>query len=173
MIINLFKDGKPHDSVEYRNAWGAAAFVWNALFEKYLKDPNIPFDSWLVRGMKDDSQELWDLADREDLPMFERAVHASTFDYAIIRNNHFKQFAKDLRQFVAAYPAGESVCHLSEWAKFIESCDAEAIGFYGTSVSDNLWFEWDEEREDSTPYDLNIGTKHFEIYDELHCTKEK
>lgn len=169
--IISFKDGVPGESVEYRNSHGGAAFVWNALFDTYLKDPAIEYDSWMMRAM-DSDRSLWDLAKREDLPMYERAVHAATFDRAIVRAEHFKQFALDLRAFVERHRNEERVCHLLEWAAFVESCNGEAVGFYGMSVSDNLWYEWvvDKDNEDegeSIPYNLNTGDKHFEVYDFL------
>ncbi len=53
-----FKDGKPESRVEFRNAWGGAAYIWDCLFKKHLKDPAIPHDSWLVCTMRGDDR-LW------------------------------------------------------------------------------------------------------------------
>lgn len=164
--IIYFRDGLPAEETDYRNAWGGSAKIWSDLFDAYLKDPRKEYDNWLTRCDGTDTS-LWDLAKRKDLPAFERAVHASTFDLAIIRHEHFQQFAAHLREFVSKYPAGEKVSHLSAWADAIESSDAEAIGFHGTSVSENLWFDYDSETEESIPYNLNTGDKHFEVYDWL------
>lgn len=159
-----FRDGKPFAESEYRNAWGGAAKIWSDLFDAYLKRPSVPYDNWLTRCAGNDSS-LWDLAKRRDLPMFERSVHASTFDRAIIRREHFQQFVAHLRDFVSKYPAGDKVCHLLAWADAIESSDAEAVGFYGTSCSCNPWYRFDEENDESIPYDLTTGDQHFEVYD--------
>lgn len=163
----MFRNGEPSDSIEFRNAWGGAARIWTSLFDTYMKDPSKGFDNWLSRCCNPQDRSLWDLAKRKDLPMFERAVHAATFDSAIVRNEHFKQFANHLREFVAKYPVEGKVCHLSSWADEIESCDAEAVGFYGTSVAENTWYEFDDEKDESVPYNLNTGDKHFEVYDWL------
>jgi hypothetical protein len=99
-----------------------------------------------------------------------RAVHASTFDYAIVFNDHLQQFAKDLREFVAYFGTDSSVCHLLSWAEFIEkNLEIEAIGFYGTSVSENLWFKYNEETDESIPYDLETSDKHFDVYDQIEA----
>jgi hypothetical protein len=173
--IISFKDGVPDESVEYRNAHGGAPFIWDALFDTYLKDPRVEYDSWLMRFSRDSGDKsLWDLAKREDLPMYERAVHAATFDRAMVRKEHFRQFALDLRAFVERHRNGERVCHLLEWADFVDACKAEAVGFYGTSVSDNLWEDRDE--EERVPYNLNTRDEHFEVYDwleELGTSKEE
>lgn len=164
--IIVFRDGKPVDSIEYGNSWGGAAFIWSALFDKYLKRGE--YDNWLTR-----SEELWKLAERADLPMFERAVMSGTFDYAIICRENFKQFVEHLREFVATYAAGNKSCHLLAWAEFIETCDAEAIGFRGTSVSENLWFKYDDNGENEIPYDLNSMDQHFEVYEELESAADE
>lgn len=162
----IFKDGKPSYGIEYRNAWGGAARIWDALFEKHLKNPNIPYHSWI----SGDQQPLWDLAKRETLPMHERAVHASTFDHAYVRRENFPRFCADLRAFDAAYPSGPKVSHLSAWADALEKLDAEAIGFYGTSVAENPWMKYDEAKDESIPVPLSDG---WELYDWLDKSNAK
>lgn len=158
-----FVDGKPKGGEEYRNAWGGAARIWNALFDRYVKDPAIPYHNWMSEK---DQAALWALAKRDDLPMAERAVHASTFDFAFVRREHFGRFADDLRSFCATYPAGQSVCHLQAWAALLESLpeNVEAIGFHGTSVAENPWWNYNEQTDESLPKPLSEG---FEVYDWL------
>ncbi len=165
--VIVFKDGKPADDARFGNAHGGAACIWGCLYDAYLKDPNKEYDCWL----NGDNKVLWALAGRRDLPMFMRAVHAGTFDWAMIKRENLPTFVKHLREFVTWFQLADAArtCHLPAWADFIEQhLDAEAIGFYGMSVSENLWYSWDEvEQNDSIPYDLNTGDKHFEVYDEL------
>lgn len=158
--IITFKDGKPDQQIEFRNAWGGAARIWDALFDKYLKDPAIPYHSWLCRNQ----QPLWDLAKRKSLPMFERAIHCSTFDLAYIRRENFPRFCNDLNAFEAAYPTPVKVNHLPSWEARIEDLDCEAISFYGTSVAENLWCKWDSEKDEPIEVPLSEG---WEIYDWL------
>lgn len=159
-----FIDGKPQTPVQYKNSWGGAAHIWTALYDKYIS--NRQPGGWLCG----DTDALWELANRQDLPVVERAVHAATFDYAIIKKENYKRFAEDLRTFIAKYPVSreDQICHLPAWADFIESCEAEAIGFHGTSVSNNLWECFDSEKDEYVSYDLNKETKHFEVYEELN-----
>ena len=132
----IFKDGKPNRGIEYRNAWGGAPRIWDALFNAYVPKKH-EYDTWVTSP---NDRRLWDLAIREDLPMFERAVHAFTFDRFYVRSEHFGQLASDFRSFVARYPAGEYVDHLPAWAKWLEeNSGVEAVGLYGTSVGENPW----------------------------------
>ncbi len=165
--IITFKDGKPDKSLECKNAWGGAAYIWDMMFKTFLKDPSKEFDTWLTHG-----DCLWKLQERSDVPAFMKAVHVSTYDRAIVRKEHFGQFVKDLREFLAFFGTSGRICHLETWAKVIEdNPDVEAIGFYATSVSDNPWSAFNEELETSTPYDLTTGTDHFEVYDSLGLSR--
>lgn len=154
--IITFVEGTPDDELEFRNAWGGAALIWTALFDKYLKNPNIPYDNWMSRVSNPDSNDLWDLSKRKDLAMCERAVHVSTFDRAYVCRENFSTFVKHLREFDALYPSSGNVSHLLGWASAIEGLerDVEAIGFHMTSVSEK-WFRWNEEDEESIPYNLH------------------
>src|SRR5690242_1122243 len=102
--IITFKFGRPDQQIKYGNAWGGAAYVWTALYDKYLKDPAIAYDSWLTDFRENQGKRLWGLAYRTDLPAYERAVNFSTFDYAIVRREHFERFCADLREFVTMNP---------------------------------------------------------------------
>ena len=133
-IVPIYKNDRHMPEVEFTNSWGGAARIWSSLFDKYLKNPEIPYDSWMGR-----SEDLWALAKRKDLDMCERVVHVSTFDRAYIRRDNFKRFAEDLRAFVAKNPAYGKVCHLLAWAGYIEKCKTYAIGFMATSCGENLW----------------------------------
>lgn len=164
--IVTFKDGRADKTEDFSNSWGGCPRIWDALFNKYLKNPLIPYDSWMARAEGGD-RSLWDLAKRDDIPLFERAVHASTFDYFIVRKENFDRFSRHLMEFVAAHPLEEEVVdHLPSWAEFVKNCELEAIGFHGTSVSDNPWRLWDEGKEEHVPFDLATG-EHEEVYEWL------
>ena len=168
----IFKDGKADGGVEYRNAWGGSVRIWNALFLAHVPKKH-EYDSWLSNNGND--KRLWDLATRQDLPMFERAVHAFTFDHFYVRRENFVRLAADLRAFVAKYPAGECVDHLPAWAKWLdENGGVEAVGLYGTSVSENIWHRakscphCGNSTDKTEPVPLSEGT---EVYDWLDANK--
>ena len=98
-----FKNGIPQPGIEFCNAWGGAARIWTALFDRYVPK-KFEHDSWICSAAGDDNR-LWNLAQRPDLPMFERAVHAFTFDLHYVARENFTALAEDLRKFVAKYPS--------------------------------------------------------------------
>lgn len=171
--IITFKDGKPAEYIEFRNAWGGAARVWESLYDLYLKDPAKEYDCWL----NDKEGRLWKLIDDGRLPFHAKAVFASTFDRALVTRESFKRYTEDLRLFDSSFPAGEDrVNHLPSWASSVEEVmkdsEVQAIGFLGTSVGEDLFQDWDEETEEDVPYDLNKEDRHFLVYEWLD-SKEK
>lgn len=166
-----FKDGLPADSQEFGNSWGGAMFIWDSVFERYLKDPKIPYDnvlSPLAKHGSEREQAIWNCWKRPDISPAAKAVWLCTFDNVLVMPLDFNQFALDLREFVREFLIGERICHLPAWADFVDNhADAEAIGFHHTSVSENPWYGWDEATEESVPYNLATGTKHWSLYDRL------
>ncbi len=165
----IFKGGKAYGGVEYRNAWGGASRIWDALFKAYVPKKH-EYDSWISANNGND-RRLWDLAKRQDIPMFERAVHAFTFDHFYVRNENLVKFASDLRAFSEKHPTGSAVDHLPAWAKWIEeNSGVEAVGLYATSVGDNIWNRakscphCGNSTDETEPVPLTEGT---EVYDWL------
>lgn len=164
--IVVFKDSLAEVGAVFGNSWGGAARIWDAMFEKYLKGEGVSeWASWLTLGDKDG---LWDLAKSKAVPKYERIVHASTFDYAVIFRDNFENYVECLRLFVKNNPVS-SVDHLSSWADFIEgvSDDVKAIGFHQTSTTENPWvvWEWIDEEQVSRPYSLKTDDDHFNVYE--------
>lgn len=157
--IITFNSGLPDGEIEYLNAWGGFSYIWDCLFNKYLKDPNIPYDTWMCRSPK----PLFDLVDDERLSINERVVHASTLDYAYVSNKNFNRFTDDLRKFMETYPT-KGICHLPAWADTIDNLECEAVGFWGNSVCDNPWVGFDREKDEFVYTPL---TKGWEVYEEL------
>lgn len=172
--IITFKDGKAAEVHQFKNSWGGAAFVWQALWNKYVmpelmrEDVGNHYKNWIC-AKEDDINRLWNLWKREDIrmPLYERIALLGTFDNAILRKENFADFADQLRRFVEAHHTNpQAVCHLGKWADFIETSSAEAVGFHTTSVCENPWMEEDLDGE-PVPYKLNTGEKHFEVYEDL------
>lgn len=157
-----FRDGLPRAAAEFKNAWGSAAYVWNAMHERYLQTENYP--TWMVPDSTT-NLPLWELPRNTDLPLrlFERAVLASTFDSAIIMRRNFEQFAEHLTEFVINYPPAGKACHLLDFADFISISVADAIGFLQTSCGNNFWLPENEAGE-CMPYNIHSGKFHFEVY---------
>lgn len=147
--------------IEYGNAWGGAPRIWDALFDRYIKDPNVPYDYIFSDS---NSKKLWALADRKDLSDAERASLLFTFDHAYVCKSEFKALSQHLREFNSMYPVDGRSNHLPAWVDFLDSCEADAVGLWATSVSENPWATWNSETEESDPKPLSEG---WSIYENL------
>ena len=170
-----------HSGIEYQNAWGGAPYIWEAIWSAYgERDTN-----WMTR-----SEKLWPLAEDDRLEDFEKAVLVMTFDLAYIKSEDFLRAAKDLRDFVSRHGTwradrngiktdrangGVVVCHLPSWADAIEGADTrtEAIAFHGTSVSENPWLVYDEDKDDSDWIVPGEATGTYSVYDKLDEDADK
>ncbi|MCA9137269.1 MAG: hypothetical protein KDB00_10930 [Planctomycetales bacterium] len=159
-----FENGVPANHHEFHNSWAGAARIWGSLYDHYLKDSSKPFDNWLTSTARPGDRRLWDLAKSDALSMAERAVHAFTFDYFIVRRENLERFSADLRTFAELHPAPGKVDHLPEWADVFEHSAYEAIALHATSVTENPWYGFDEETDEPIPYDLNERNLHTEVY---------
>src|SRR5262245_1072858 len=88
---------------EFRNSWGMAPVVWNAIAQRHLGA--FPY-MWSMH-----INEMWTLADREYIPAATRAVLKMTFDTRYIAAKDVRQAIDDIAIFLYAYrnvidPAG-------------------------------------------------------------------
>lgn len=140
-----FKDGLPQRGGRaFINASGWSHRVWTPLLDRYIhcrelwchKPPHT------IRPV--DDHALWALAWYPGIHIAIRRVHAFTFDRVFIRREHFAEFAGCLEGFNQTYPTPPDYAnHLPEMAEAFRTCDAEALGLYGHSVGDNLWWYYE------------------------------
>lgn len=158
-IMLVDSDGYVNGSLQMKNGLGTAPCIWSALCHKYSGDifQGNPMPmmllawDYLFQYARQGAKFLW----------WEQCVLEFTYDYALVQQSNFEKFAKALRMFKAIVP-GSVVCHLGVMAGEIEVCQAQAVGLYATSASDNLWEVWGEE-EEPEPYNVNTGDKHWYI----------
>lgn len=136
------------------NSWLSAPIVWNYLCEKYLT-PNC----WIF---PDKSQPLWDLWNKPEIPVHQRAVLLMTFDRFIIKKSDYKIAALDIRLFLEDLQTNAG--YWPEIAElFYSGPDYPAIGFRWTSCAGNPFLDdedkirWDDIRD---------------VYDELLKTRQ-
>lgn len=162
-----FRNGIADDCMEYRNSWGGASRIWDSIWSKY-GTPKHEYDNWLTAAT---DGRLWKLWETEEFSESEKLVYLFTCDNALVAKEDFAKLAIALRDFAAKYPP-KGVCHLGAWADFLEASTAEAIGLHATTVTENPWFGWDEEKDESEPYDITKGDKHWWIGDRIKESAE-
>ena len=165
------KNGDVVGYKEYNNAFGGAAFIWTKLYDKYLKDQNIPYDSWLLNREK-----LWKLSKDESIPFFARVVLNSTYDHVIIKRENILDLANALEKFLEIFPPSKgTICHLGNWVNDLRDIykdkSIRGIAFYQTSVSQDLWNIYNDNEEDDSwtdrDYNIEKDEGHWFLFDEI------
>lgn len=169
-LLGFTSDNQMISIQEYRNAHGWAGYIWTALFDKYLKNPDIPYDNWMTR-----SQDLWTLIKDPRLSTAEKITLWSTFDYSALKLQDIPTLIKAYNKFTTLFPNYQNfVCHIPSMIQnlqktFDDPDNISIIAWYGMSVSQNLWetTTYDEKLEDFVPYDFSTETKHNFLADVL------
>jgi len=157
-----FRDGIAYGCTEYRNSWGGAARIWDSIWDKYGTKKH-EYDNWLSAAT---DGRLWRLWETEGFSECEKLAYLFTCDNALVAKEDFKKVAIALRDFARIYPT-TGCCHLNAFADYFDASEGDAIGLYATTVTENPWFSWDEEKDESVPYELATGQRHWFIADRL------
>jgi hypothetical protein len=178
-IYKFNKDGTAEDIGEVRNAFRGAMAVWNSLEKKYLpkyvpewaKHKNESADKEYSRmsGADQEAQkEIWDIVKHPDITETHKIAMNTTFDNVVVKRKNLKKLIKAFREF-------EFETSLKEQADLIEVAmendpDMLGIAWNQTSVNGDTWTNsggYDEETEESIPYNLLKEEKHWFLFDEM------
>lgn len=144
------------DVRELSNSHGFAPFIWSSVCEQYLGSSS----AWLFND-----KALWPLWRDERLPLHWRMVLGSTYDQVVIEAKDFLEMAKAYREFVSDVGRRNRECHLIAIAYLMEKLAARAnpdlVGmcFHVTSTTSDPWTTWNEELEESEPFDFENAEK--------------
>lgn len=155
---------------EIQNSHRGAMAIWLHLEKKYLPPLSDPYglikdyNSRFFCGKVESLKEFWDLFKDKRLTIDERIVLGSTYDNVLVKKENFSKLIKAFRNF-------EATTSLKEQADLIESIinepEISAIGWNQTSISDNSWQMYDEEKDEYIPYDLDKCNDHWYLFEEL------
>jgi hypothetical protein len=162
-----FKEDETVALGEYQNAHGFLAYVWTALFDKYIPK-RFEYDSW----RSGEGSRLCNLVEDERLTTIEKKMLEMTFDNALVRIEQLRSVIVVFEEFFKMYPPGDYVCHVPAIVETLKELltspgDILAIGWYGMSVCEELWSTYDSETDEEHSYALSIGDKHWFVNVEL------
>ena len=183
-IFVFRKDGNAGGLEDVKNSWRGAMAIWRILEKKYL-DP-LPRPMWMtlenykelgysrtcqppsyIDSKSSPQKPIWDLWNDENVSRVDKIALGTTFDKVVVMRGNIEETAKAFEEF-----KGDT--SLNEQAKILrEALEDEyniAIGWNQTSVNSDTWsnYNYDEENEESTPYNLHKQTDHFDMFEELN-----
>lgn len=158
-VIAVWPGEKSGELEELRNGWGSGPVIWNDMAVRYLDMARNAY-SW-------ETDKIWPLPERMDIPEHNRAVLAMTYDNMIVLREDYARAAQCIRQYLMDFPVDEKyVNHWPRIAEIFESNpDCPAIGLHLTSVCENPFAgEWNEETEE---YDQPDWSKFWSVFEWL------
>lgn len=154
---NIFQLGsEPGEIASIRNAWRGAMYVWTDMAKRYWKLEQFPLFG------DGEQSKIWNTHKHHKIPEHERIVLLSTMDGAVV----FGRDAKTVADAFARYAQEHPESSLAEQAEILRTSEVppnDAFAWQQTSVGDFWGSNWDEAAEDTVWYDLQSGTKHFDV----------
>lgn len=164
-MFKIAPDGTWDEAGHYQNSHGFAAFIWTALVERY----NLTEAMWRADesfekepmdfGMFGSWRYVWHQHSKGalDLSAFEHNVLTATYDRYMVQAEDFEKFATSLEEFEKRHGRDNRICHLKAMAEDVRKLigtDAIGVCWYPMSVSENYWTTYNEETDESIPYNF-------------------
>lgn len=191
-IFGFDKEGNAYSQADVHNGFRSGMAIWKFLEKKYLPPyipqyarkigittpeecerilKYVPFRCTTI--MEEEAMdEIWGLADRQDVSDIDRICLFTTFDNCLVKKD-------DIPKVIEAFRSFEGETSLKEQADILEQMYADggciAVGWNQTSVNGDTWANfggYDEDSEMCIPYNCLTGTKHYWLFDELKTREE-
>lgn len=172
-IYGFDREGNAYWEADIKNAWRGSMAIWRIMEERHLP-PNLLYGRPLSRLVVslNAAKEVWALADNKEIPEHERIVMLTTMDKCLVKKENLSKVIEAFRKF-------EGVTSLPEQADILEQMMADddciAVGWNQTSINYSFWSEgggYNEEADESIPYNCLTQNKHFWLFDDLNATEE-
>lgn len=173
IIYGFNKKGNAFLLGETRNAWRGGVAIWCELEKRHLPpyygryDKIRPISRAMAFSDENAAKEIWNLADRKDIPLHERIVLHTTFDHCLVK-------AEDVPKVIDAFRKFGGTTSLPEQADTLEKLPEGtiAVGWNQTSVVADDWSNkggYDEENDEAIPYNCLTMNEHYWLFDELEA----
>lgn len=147
IIFAFNKDGNSEEYGYTKNSWRGCMAVWDIMGKRYLGIGASIFDELSIK-------KIWNLIDDKKVPMNERIVMGTTFDWCLVRS-------KEIPKVIEAFRSFEGETSLNKQADILQniydSGNYMAVGWHQNSISCEMWDE----------YNCVSGEKHWWLFDEL------
>ncbi len=160
-------DGRLRDECTFiQNAWRGGMALWLLLEKKYLPplNPLFPKSSRVFSLDPEISDEFWHLIDDDRLSGDDRVALATTYDHVLVRRENLPRVIKAFRS--SEFEETSLPEQADALSKIYEDEDVSAVGWQQTSVSDDMWCDWDDEKDEGIPYNWKEGDRHWFLFDD-------
>lgn len=169
LLYGITADGEIQPWDRFQNAHGWCPFIWESLCRRYEVKRRREASDWRDPDGMDmspysDWGYLWHLHGEGQIGLrpHEANVLASTYDRHVVRSDDFNVYARSLEMFHRVYTSPERVDHTQAVAEVVRRMPTTLMGlcFYPMSVSQDTWYEYNAETDESAQYDFSTRTDH-------------
>lgn len=171
LIYGFDKGGSAFFLDATQNSWRGGMAIWRELEERHLPpyygkyDKVCPISRMVAFYDESAAKEVWNLANRKDIPIHERIALHTTFDCCLVK-------AEDIPKVIDAFRKFGGTTSLPEQADILEKLPEGtiAVGWNQTSVNSDDWGNkggYDEENDEPIPYNCLTMNEHYWLFDEL------
>lgn len=157
-------------TVDIRNAWRSAMYVWNDVARRYCGFERFPM------GFRDDDNDkmmaVWNFNNRNPGVMAEHEAIAllSTMDNMLLEPSRWEQLVEAFEKYGAEHPDSSFGEQAEAIRRFfngdVKVEDLTGIGWRQTSVCDSAWLDYNEDDE-AQVYDPATGDKHSWLMEQI------
>lgn len=163
----FFLAGDNISSVDFKNAFRGAMYVWNDAAKRHCGLDHFPmFD-------EDVMSTVWNFGNNnpEKMPRHESIVMASTMDGALLEPEKWDALVEAFEEYALDHPGssiGEQAVAIRKVMESDKASLIKGIGWRQTSVcGDSLWDPWNEETEENDAYCPDSSSEHFWIMEQV------
>lgn len=164
-VLGLVPGESVEELCELLNSHGTHPVIWNALCQKYYQTKDLAYNGTVL-------DLLWPRWQDASIPVFERALLLMTYDHAYVLKRNYARAAHDIQQWLEAHPPHSGrVNHWPALRDFYASDPPyEAIGLWGTSITENMFLDldaFDEESQEYLPVTKDVLYEVYELVDSV------
>lgn len=181
ILFKILRNGDVVEYARFQNSHLGADLIWRNMGERWLGDKdylhksntNDLFHTHYNDGY--DSMKFWHLVYQKSIPMEERIMLASTYDYVVVKKKNISRLIKAFEYYVQSY---ENSGHISDQIEALKELSKKrifGICWNQTSVSCDMWYEqwkFDEEGEviegTNRPYNIFKDIHHLNSGNKQH-----
>ncbi len=166
----FFLAGENSKSVDFKNAFRGALYIWNDVAKRYCGFETFP------HFKVDDQMKVWNFGNNnpDKMPRHEAIVMASTMDKALLEPNKWQELVEAFERYGIDNPnssIGQQATVIREVMEADHDNKITGIAWRQTSVcGDCMWTPWNEETEEYDSYDPAQNDKHFWIIEQIEHT---
>ena len=198
-IFGFNREGIAYWCIDIRNAWRGAMAIWRTMEKRHLPQyvPECYKDLWwykpdmtaeelerilgyipsrmtsgMLTGEKDQTHEIWELANNKEVPEHERICLYTTFDNVLVKKEDIPKVIEAFRKFDGETSLKEQADALE---KFLHNEECIAVGWNQNDINCGDWDNaggYNKETDEFIPYNCLTMDQHWWLFDELELNDE-